>query len=550
MMKKAIYILSITGLFSLNSCSGQQADYPALSSFKLSDSDLAKYYTGAQLNDKHGVMNALGEWVIPADYERSPAMWVQDKFIVHQGYNRAGLINAKNEFLIPFGEYNIHYWQLFKPEDCMFQIDYYSTDNDLYVDMDMDTVTQPYYVDKVRASLWYNDEQLRKGQLLDSRVMNLKGDTLLRFNQEELLFWVGPFNDGMAPIFLTKAAYNEHKNDGPIFYGYINEKGKVVIPIQYKLLDGDASYSEIQDDYNQVKFENGLAVVYTREEKFVINKKGKRIKTLDPATKLVYPPTYKDYRMVDEKWVSPDFEVLFKEDGESWMYGIHDIGYNKFLDNGYCIQHNNKTKEFRIVNYKMEVTFKSTFRDDIYAYAIEHSDIDSLVWLKREYLDSLDGPLTRHDIMIKRTSGEKRLLSLSGNYYSDWVDGSFYYSLNLGKKYKWYEKNGVRSSELWDIDGNLLYNCNNCELNVTWLENGKKTGILKIEKDRVRGYKKTQLTLSGKEFPTEGTVSSYFERKNNIELRDPAYYQNPDFTLKFDEEEVKTWYETLIGSKQ
>lgn len=532
-MKKTVQLIGC--VLALSSCSsaGQDFNPGELKAFKVSDAELKEYISPVQIDGKWGLVNATGEWIIPAEYDFQPE-WVAHDMVILSKDNQEALYSFDHKPLIPFGNHDLTYVRGYTKDDCFFYIRPRGQEDIVYLNLQLDTVPKMHGFN-LRNTLRYDYNNYHGRGPMDFEVVNLKGETQLSFKQEEMLCWLGRFSDGMAPFFVTKHANVQSSGDEPIYYGYVNEKGKLAIPIQFQLLDQDKAFTHKLESDNRIDFEDGKALVITREEKYFIDKKGKRIKTLPTEVRSVYPVLKDGSRMIDDKLMGSDLEVLFENGKDGWQYNLIDAGYQKFMDNGFCIQHNDETKEFRIVNHKMEVTFQHPFEDETYIYSLLKSNLDSLYWLQREYKDSLNGELTRYNQGVGVFQGDKRLLSLNGKFHSGWMRDPYIHNLSLGLKYRWDAGTGVMRFEVRDFNNELIHSCEKCNLKHLWSDEKESMGVLvKLEKSG------TGSNGAGNEYNMMS-----FRHKDQLNLLDPVFYKNPGFTLQFDEKDVKAWYEKL-----
>ena len=538
--KRIVQLTCCTVLLTSCNSVSQKFDPKDLEKFRISDVELQDYISPIRPDGKWGLVNGLGEWIIPAEYEFKPEWIIHDKVILAKG-NQKAVYSLDNKPLIPFGDHDISYVRGYTDEDCFFYIRKHNLDDIEYFDLQLNSIPKRHGYD-TRNTLRYDYNNYYSKDPLDFEVVNLKGETQLSFKQEEMLCWVGRFSDGMAPFFITKHANVESSSAEPIYYGFINEEGELVIPVQFELLDQDKSFAHELDEYNRIDFEDGKALVFSREGKYFIDKKGKRIKSLPKEVRNVYPVLKDGVRMIDEKLMDSNLNVLFESGMDGWQYNLRDGGYQKFMDNGYCIQHNDSSREFRIVNHKMQLTYKHSFEDEVYIYSLIESNIDSLYWFQREYKDSLNGPLTRYNQGIGVFQGEKRLLSINGKFYSDWVREPYLYNLSLGLKYRWYPKNGRPFFEVRNVNNEIIYECENCDINNLWSErsgNAYRSALVQVKMDEKHSEERSM--NDNRDFYKMLSL----RHKDYLNLLDPVFYENPGFTLKFDEDDVRLWYKEL-----
>ena len=199
---------------------------------------------------KYGVIDTAGNILIPFEYD---TLWNyrkrKDTFIAGKGYQTKGIINLKNEVIIPF-EKNCYIHELsdktFIRVKCGFNNEYYIYDfsnkkvcntkfsfikNNSY-DIDLFEATKDFenwgYIDKY-------------------------GKTKIRFKYKE----TGEFENGYAQVALDMNRHN---------FGLINKKGKLILPFEY-----DYGFEPVDDGEMFIVIKNGKYGIVDRKNKVVID---------------------------------------------------------------------------------------------------------------------------------------------------------------------------------------------------------------------------------------------------------------------------------------
>ncbi|MCT4622884.1 MAG: WG repeat-containing protein, partial [Schleiferiaceae bacterium] len=351
------FFLPLLSSFFLLSCSSNgQQNADVFTQFQLSDAELKNYLAAVKVDGKFGIANALGEMVLPAEYENRPQRIMWDKVVVYNdsGY---GLVSLENELLMPMNQRGISYAEGFRKEDCFFSIRKSNTTFD-FVDLDLNPLESAEWYN-TRKTLYYDYNNLHSKGPVTFQIKNLKKEEQLSFKDEEFLCWIGPFNEGMAPIYLTKHAGVKYSSEEPIYYGFINEKGKLAIPIQYKMVDQYRAQGNHVEDYNRLRFEDGKALIWTRGAYFMINAKGDTVHAFDENVDAVYPVLKEGTRMLsivkntergrkkEKILVDREYNEFYQNGQDGWEYTLKGIGLSEFNESGYTIQHHREKKEFR-----------------------------------------------------------------------------------------------------------------------------------------------------------------------------------------------------------
>ncbi|WP_316851513.1 WG repeat-containing protein [Pedobacter agri] len=161
-------------------------------------------------NQKYGYVNKSGEVVIPIIYEQATFQITEDLICVKLN-NKWGYINRKNETIIPFDydeAYPFFSGKAFVGKDKLHGV--IDANNKTVVDFTLEKTQLPFFSDNL--SVYKKDNKYG--------YINQKGSVIISNDYD------------FANPFINKLAYVELNGKS----GFINTKGKEIIPIKYNQL--------------------------------------------------------------------------------------------------------------------------------------------------------------------------------------------------------------------------------------------------------------------------------------------------------------------------
>lgn len=198
------------------------------------------------INGKHGFIDKTGKLVIPAKYE--VAFGFSDNLARVKFNNKWGFINKKGDWVIPAK---------------------YDSAHEFHEDLAVAEINKKYgFINK--KGEWvvpaqysfahdFSDGLARVGNGANAYYIDKTGKTII--SESLLKFMVnGEFSEGLAATCVGSP--DIYKSKKPCKYGYINKKGKLVIPAKY-----DFAYD----------FHENLALVRINNKHGFINKKGELV---------------------------------------------------------------------------------------------------------------------------------------------------------------------------------------------------------------------------------------------------------------------------------
>lgn len=349
---------------------------------------IAKYYWYIkQKNGKLGIINALGEWVVPPVYNelgncslKNPAdhnIGWQNGILIVNKQGKYGAINCYGKEVLPC-IYS-------KPPSYINGLFYVGNLQGNYLIFDR-------FGKAIKSSKVFNNLPSENGCILmqknyndDSEwsttkstvLVSSSGDTLLQLKKSRYIFNLLGTSEGMtAFIFYPVVQGGLGQTSGTI--GFLNEQGKIVVPPIYsaKYIYGGRGMSSWE---YKPAFHAGRALVFKGEQGLYIDKTGKEV--LDFSQKTGKYAVYNDfnsfgYTLVNH-WTEQDGKSVSHEeiidtngqivlDVTNGHFGEDGLGYDDIYWKPYFFLVNNTGKT--LYNAKIEQQFFIPREDSLNKY--------------------------------------------------------------------------------------------------------------------------------------------------------------------------------------
>lgn len=504
--------------------------------YKTPDAILKNKVAPAQKDGKWGWINIYGEWIIPAEYDEKPREWRYGLTVMKKG-GFYGVVNAKHQVIIPFeydkgGIYSMKYHVGHQPF-----ISLRKGENDYQFDLEGKPTKVEYEQLSQYHSLVLKGYYHRHTYLIDSRVVNYKGETQLSFTQEPFICWVGQFRGGMAPIFLAEfnGGGSMLTSGKPILYGYINMEGEIVIPIQY-----NANYmmSHMDDwDHNSMHFafEEEEALVRAKDYFFAINKQGDTLRKYNKDYYQVERPN-NGIRKAHMDYVNKNNEIISSRDDDVW----EPIGINS---NGFIIEKSYKLKKLRIINASAEVVYELPQWDDEYYYWLSpfYTDRDSLFVVQRGAIKELKEKGKDYN-SVSSEDLESRFITYDLKYASDWIkDTGSLFLVEVGLK--------INDRIITDYNGNVVFECDSCSIRYYGRDQTNYRGQWGFV-IRNNGNGVEYVSFSGFNFSRELDAFDFKFVDTDERIFEENNDENPNFTLKVTENDIRKIFNELFPQER
>ena len=499
----------------------------------------ANKVTAAQKDGKWGWINLFGEWVIPAEYDERPSDWEGGLCMVKKN-GLYGIINTKNKAVLPI-KYEQPVW-VHSAKNTVGHITYLSTKRDgqvIFFNKEgeiIDTVPEPLVM---HNTLCIPKETGRYDLEVDSKVVNHKGETLLEFNKDPFICWVGQFHNDLAPFFIASFRGGSASLAGGLtYYGYINEKGELIVPVQFVANHLNMIWSDWGSDH-RMKFEDGQALVKGEKQYSLINERGEAVKEFPDTFSWIDTAITFGLRETSLGWINKNGDLIYETEGSDWQFVAK--GFNP---NGYAIMRNGKQKRFKVVNHKMEEIYSQPYFDDEFTYWIFPVN-DTLFGLRRGSNQMFKKKGMDHYTATNSGLGEMKYFKYTGGE-TDWMkmepkgkvpDIGLIISEPEGE---------IMKTTIANTESQVIFECDSCTIRYFGNDQYNNRGKWALEV-RYANRRIEPIGLNGFRYLEH---TDYFENKFmdlDKGVIDPSKdYQNFDFTLKFDEDKVREIYKDLF----
>jgi hypothetical protein len=496
----------------------------------------------AMKDGKWGWINPFGEWVVKPEYEEASEQWALGLTVMKKD-GKFGVVNTKNEVVYPF-EFDKIYLDngTGNPHNGPY-ITFIKGEEKTYRDFDGNVIDEP-------SQFWLrNNSFLFTSKIphsyateIDFEVVNEKGETQLDFKKVPFSCWIGEFREGYAPFFIGK--FNDRAAsgiDGYTYYGFVNEAGEMVIEPQY--IANEITMRGDEKDFTNPNFyfKNGEVLVHDGEKFYAINTKGEILREYSKDYYQIEPANSTGIRKAGIYSLNANGEVIHATGEGDW-----DLNY-QFNDNGFGVQKNAKEKRYRVVNEKLKEIYSLPFWDEEYYYEITPD------WYQQDKYFTV----SRVSIADMKAAGVESIYDSPKHLYefkkvtydlaeTDWMP----YMEN------WVPILGVTAHHDEETDMTTVIDLNNKEVFTakgrlaTYLggdqNNYRNQWLFKFWRDR----SEVHIGITGCDFTNE--LERYDHRFMDIDHRlfqEDRTDENPNFTLKFTEEDVARYYQNLPKNK-
>ena len=237
-----------------------------------------------------GWMNALGEWVIPPEYDVSNGShglatneW-HDQFLICTKGGKTGVVNIRNQVIIPFEYDRVSYWAtgFVTRSDDMSVIDHFDLEGNR-----IQKIVDPFDANVQDPKGWRSEEGPFRGlstnvedhgmisppkgygvayasrvSTHDLEIFDIDGTSILKFEQVPFMVQFFPAYKGYRRFSISPFVQaNADLGNGYGLYGFLDTVGNVIIPPRFSVRSTRlASHSNWADD-RTFEISNGMVIV-------------------------------------------------------------------------------------------------------------------------------------------------------------------------------------------------------------------------------------------------------------------------------------------------
>jgi hypothetical protein len=520
----------------------KKLDYGAL---KMPENELQWRVAQAEKDGKQGWINLLGDWMIPAEYDRTDKRWFNGLVpAVKDG--KHGIINYKNEVIIPF-EHDyppfiepLHITEEFNRGGYIRIGDPFDK-NALLFDLKgnpMDSLPSglaKYNTLKLGEFHQYSDK-------VNSQLLGPDGTALLNFQEQPFLVWMDPFAGDITSIYLAKFyARGANLTQGKIYQALINKEGELVTSFVYNPIQYFGDAPGFHMSYQGVNDEHGTGILSKNQRLVLVNKEGEELLQFDEGARISLP-NQKGIRVYSQQIIDANGKLLYSyQDGKESL-GLPMQSFASSAPGGIFPIFNQELGTLVVYGPSFQPIFEMEYEDDQYIFSFEFTDVDSLYLYRRIPKNLFAFQPERYSASYAEHKGEVRILSNSGDFYSDWIDGNKKFYFKRGFSIVNYSNDFTAGAQVFETASNkVLYTCDSCSLytsvwnNVSYEDNQAIT---------VKYGDGTQMLIdyNGKEFKDIDQFKTGF-RMCKPEWKDLEVFE---FKLSFDEEFIMSEYKKLF----
>lgn len=540
-MKLKLLLIGIA--LSAASCSSQAPETLTIdfANYSKPKSFFANKVAAAQKDGKWGWINLYGEWIIPTEYDERPADWESGLCSVRKN-GLYGIINTANEVIVPL-EYERPLW-IHSAKETVGHTAYISTKKDdeiIFFNAKGEMIESEPERLVEHNTLCFTSKIERYLKEADSKVVNHKGETLLEFAGAPFICWVGEFHNGMAPFFIAPFdGGSANLAGGLTYYGYVNEDGELVIPVQFV-----ANYLKMQwSNWNsdrRMQFEDGQALVKSEQQYALINQKGEIVKELPASLGRIDTVSGHGLRETSIGWINKSGELIYESTEAKWKFV--ERGFNS---NGFAVMSNGQTKQFKVVNHKMEEIYSQAFFDDDYTYWLTPFN-DTFFKLRKGSNEMFKKKGMDHYTATYSGLGEIKYIKYTGGE-SEWMEAEPGRIADAGLLVSG-PIMGAANRTVTNTENQTIFACDSCELRYFGNDQYNNRGKWALEARDANGSVEI-IGLNGFQFADH---TDNFENKfTNLDkgiVDVEKDYPNFNFTLKFDESKVQEIYDEIFSGQ-